>query len=237
MDYPFRAAAIGGFNRQDVLTYLEDQARRTAQEREDLRKQLEEAQSQRDALAREGEELRRQLAQTRQELETACQVREGLSAQLERTNQELSTARTQASREAQALEREKGEKRALVEKLAALEPDARAYTELKERTAGVELEAHRRAQAIQEQAEEDAWKVRKQMEQWLQRVDREYQGLRSQMESTISHAAGELEKAGGCLDRLGQLIGDQAGALEGLEQAYAATGPARVAAPMPIEEE
>ena len=44
----------------------------------------------------------------------------------------------------------------------------RAYTQLKERTAGVELEAHRRAQAIQEKAEGDARKVRRQVEQWLQ---------------------------------------------------------------------
>ena len=237
MDHPFRNAAIGGFNRQDVLTYLEEQARQTSQERETLKKQLEETQSQRDTLCREGEDLRQRLARAQGELDAAVQERDSLSARLERANLDLSTARTQASREAQALEREKEEKRLLLDKLAALEPDAQAYTELKERAAGVELEAHRRAQAIQERAEEDAWKVRKQMEQWLQRVGREYQGLRAQLENTVAHAAGELEKAGDCLDRLNRLMEDQAGALEGVEAAYDATGPARVAAPMPIEEE
>ena len=41
MDHPFRGAAFGGFNRQDVLTYLENTARETAQQRQALEQQLE----------------------------------------------------------------------------------------------------------------------------------------------------------------------------------------------------
>lgn len=237
MDHPFRNAAIGGFNRQDVLTYLEEQARQTSQERETLKKQLEETQSQRDTLCREGEDLRQRLARAQGELDAAVQERDSLSARLERANLDLSTARTQASREAQALEREKEEKRLLLDKLAALEPDAQAYTELKERAAGVELEAHRRAQAVQEKAEGDIRQMRRQAEQWLQRLSREYGELRSQVEATISHAASELEKAGSCLDRAGQLMGEQELALEALSQAYDATASTRAEAPMPIPEE
>ena len=39
MDHPFRGAAFGGFNRQDVLTYLENTAREAAQQREALEQQ------------------------------------------------------------------------------------------------------------------------------------------------------------------------------------------------------
>ena len=31
MDHPFRSAAVGGFNRQDVLAYLEERAKLAAQ--------------------------------------------------------------------------------------------------------------------------------------------------------------------------------------------------------------
>ena len=30
MDHPFRSAAVGGFNKQDVLTFLEAQAKQAA---------------------------------------------------------------------------------------------------------------------------------------------------------------------------------------------------------------
>lgn len=237
MDHPFRNAAIGGFNRQDVLTYLEEQARQTSQERETLKKQLEETQSQRDTLCREGEDLRQRLARAQGELDAAVQERDSLSARLERANLDLSTARTQASREAQALEREREEKRLLLDKLAALEPDAQAYTELKERAAGVELEAHRRAQAIQAKAEEDAQKARRQVEQWLKRMGREYDALCTQVETTVSHAASELEKAGAGLERLNELMSGQGTALEGVRRAYDETNLGRPEAPMPIDEE
>ncbi|MFR5863149.1 MAG: hypothetical protein ACLUES_16460 [Flavonifractor plautii] len=41
---------------------------------------------------------------------------------------------------------------------------------MKDRTAGIELEAHRRAQAVQAEAEERIRKTRVEVEQWLNRV-------------------------------------------------------------------
>ena len=41
MDHPFRSAALGGFNKQDVLTFLEEQAKQTAQAQQQLQEQLE----------------------------------------------------------------------------------------------------------------------------------------------------------------------------------------------------
>ena len=117
------------------------------------------------------------------------------------------------------------------------QPDAQAYAQIKERTAGVELDAHRRAQAIQEKAEGNAQKLRRQTEQWLARLAREYDALRSQVETTISHAASELEKAELCLDQVGQLMASQETALEGLSAAYDRTDPSRVDAPVPLPEE
>ena len=127
-----------------------------------------------------------------------------------------------------------GERDALREKLEALTPDAQAYTQLKDRTAGVELEAHRRAQVIQEQAEEEARKVRRLVEQWLQGVRREHEELCSRVEATASHTAEELHKE--CLERAGEMMGEQSQALEDIVKAYTQQDHPRVEAPMPIEE-
>ena len=53
----------------------------------------------------------------------------------------------------------------------------------------MELQAHCRAHAVQEQADQQARQVRRQTEQWLRQVQQEYEQLRSQVESTVSHAA------------------------------------------------
>ena len=47
MDHPFRSAAFGGFNRQDVLDYLEKTAAENAQKQQELQRCLEEAEEDR----------------------------------------------------------------------------------------------------------------------------------------------------------------------------------------------
>ena len=54
MDHPFRSAAFGGFNRQDVLTYLENLSREEQQQREALQQELDQA---RETVTRQEGEL------------------------------------------------------------------------------------------------------------------------------------------------------------------------------------
>ncbi len=237
MDHPFRSAALGGFNKQDVLSFLEEQAKQSAKAQQTLQGRLEAAERQSETLRQEGEELRQQLEEARREVETARQSRDSLHVQLEQVNQELSASREQLSQAAKELEQARRERDEARSQLEELRPDAQAYVQLKERTAGVELEAHRRAQAIQEKAESDAQRTRRQVNQWFQRLGREYDTLRSQVEATVSHAASELEKAGERLDQVSRLMGDQETVLEGLARAYGETDLDRVEAPMPIPEE
>ena len=117
-----------------------------------------------------------------------------------------------------------------------LEPGAAAYTAVKERAAGVELEAHCRAQNVLNEADRQARELRRGMEQWLGRVQVEYDALRSEVESTVSHAADQLEKAGKCLEQMTALLADQDVALEELSRAYDSTDREKVPAPMPLTE-
>lgn len=237
MEHPFRSAAIGGFNKQDVLDFLEAQAKQTAQAQQELQSRLEESERQGESLRRELDEANRQLEAVRRALEEADQAREELAGQLEWANEAASDSRQEASRLAGELRQARRERDEMRAQRDAVWPDAQAYVELKERTAGVELEAHRRAQAIQAKAEEDAQKARRQVEQWLKRMGREYDALCTQVETTVSHAASELEKAGAGLERLNELMSGQGTALEGVRRAYDETDLGRPEAPMPIDEE
>ena len=218
MDHQFRNAVFGGFNRQDVLDYLETLARENAQKRQELEQSIGRAEGERD-------ELRAQ----KQALEEQKRALEGEKEELLR---EQTARQTQ-----QALEESRREAEALREQVARLEPDAAAYAAVKDRSAGVELEAHRRAQGVLDQANSQARHLRQQMEQWMTRVGREYDALRTEVEATISHAADQLDKAGKCLEQVSALLSDQDVALEELSRAYDSTAPDKVPAPVPLEEE
>jgi len=212
MDHPFRNAAFGGFNREDVLKYLENSAQQAAQARQELQQQLEQA----------GEQARQlQCRVDEQEL----QLQHLLPLQ-----QELTALREEHAGAVEQLERLQEENHTLRAQVAAMEPSAAAYEQLKERTAGVELEAHRRAQAIQEKAEGDARHLRRQMENWMQRMSREYDALRTEVETTVSHAAVQVDRVGKSLEQITSLLNEREVALESLVQSYADTDPARVTA-------
>ena len=229
MDHPFRSAMVGGFHRQDVLEYLEHTSQEAAKRQQELEQSLDEV---RTALTgREAEFARQQ-----EELNALRQETEELRAQLERANLDLDAGRAEWGQKAEELEQARREAQEWKERATALEPNALAYAAVKERTAGVELEAHRRAQEVQEQALQQAGQLRRQMEQWMQKVGREYDALRSRVESTVSHAADELDKAGKCLEQVTLLMEAQDLELEALTQNYGEADPAKVAAPMPLEE-
>lgn len=89
---------------------------------------------------------------------------------------------------------------------------------MKDRTAGMELEAHCRAEQVEAEAAERVKKMREQVEHWLGRVQNEYDRLRTSMDATLSHAGGELEQVRGMLDGLSAELERQDEALEGLAE-------------------
>lgn len=229
MDHPFRNAALGGFNRQDVLDYLEKTAAENAQKQQELEKQLEQQNQ-------ELEQLRRRTGELEEREAIFDRERETLNRDLEQTKEVLQASREREKTQGEELSQLRKERDRLRERVAALEPDAAAYAAVKDRTAGMELQAHCRAHAVQEQADQQARQVRRQAEQWLRQVQQEYEQLRSQVEATVSHAADELNKAGRCLDQVNQLLGEQEVALEAVAEDYLSGDPDKVPAPTPLKE-
>ena len=200
MDNRFRSAAFGGFNRQDVMDYLERTVKEHNQTLDGLNTQLNEARG-------EADQLRTQLAAAQEEARQAKQELEQVTAD-RHSAQEQSDLLVQVQEE---LDRLRG-------RVNQLEPDAQAYAAIKERTAGIELEAHRRAQSIVDEAQAQANQVRHELAQWLERVERDYYDLRAQVGNTVSHATSELDRVRQGLDNISLCMTNQHSALERMIQ-------------------
>lgn len=226
----FRTALVGGFNRQDVLNYIEASAR-TAGERA-------------AALEREAEESRKALDTARSEAERFGEREAALTREVEQLKQTLaertaalSQVQAELSREKTALSAAQEELGALKDRAAKMERGAAAYADLKDRTATIELEAHQRARAIENDAQEKAKKVRTAAEQILYKVQAGYGRLRTDVDATITHASGELGRVDKALESVKAEFAVHDAELEKLLKSYReSTGP-KAPEPIPLEEQ
>lgn len=222
----FRTVAFGGFHKQDVLNYittsnqanqeqntdLQQRAENALQENEQLMQKLEAAEAAKSKNADECERLSGLLTQRTTALELA-----------EKELAELKGAHEKASERLSELE----------QKLPQMEEAAQAYEALKDYTATIELEAHRKAQETVEQAREQAAKLRSEVEEWLHRVQGTYQHLRSDLAATVTHLSGELERGQKALEEIAPALKRCDAALSDL---VASEGP-RAPEPLPLNEQ
>lgn len=176
MDNRFRGSAFGGFKRKDVIDYLANAAAEHKQELDLLNDQLAAVTAQRDEALQRARQAEQTLADMTGERDDCRRLAQETAAQADRLP---------------GLEAEVAQLR---QRVAQLEPDAAAYAAIKERAAGIELEAHHRAQGIVDQAKLQSEQLHEQTRQWVLQVRREYDELRSLVESTVSHAAGDLDR-------------------------------------------
>ncbi len=163
MENTFKSSVFGGFNRDDVIRYIEKTALESKQ-------QLEALEQESDGLCRENAELRDKLAAAERERDslkesyaTASGAQEALKkgltaaqetiaelrAQLEDTTQKAAFAQKEHERlrAAQKAEHER-EMKKLQEELAALRAQAEEYSRVKAHIADIELSARERADAL-----------------------------------------------------------------------------------------
>ena len=221
-DHQFRNSMFGGFNRQDVLDFLTSSAEKTNEELNRRQASFEALEKEHKDCLQRSEQLSEQLEQTGREREEFKHQAEQLTLELARVSAadqnkgaELETLRAQLTRAQEELE----QLRAQVGKLA---PDAEAYVAIKERTAGVELEAHRRAQSVEARARIMAGDLQRQMEQWMAKVEQQYGQLKQEVEASVEQANAQLLAAGGSLSRVTALLDEQQGALRQVSENYAA---------------
>ncbi len=188
-NYSFKSVAFGGFDKQDVVRYLEQASEKAAAAQ---RKLEEENETLRTQVAEQAE----QLDQLRAQLEELTGERDALQMKLG----EESAARADLE-PLRLLEQDVAR---LTAERDALKPDAEAYAQFRERLGSIECEARKRADDLEEEA---AAQTRRTVGEFRS----QYQRLMSAFESTASHVNGELRKIEVTLSQLPRAL-DQTGA-------------------------
>ncbi len=225
----FRTVAFGGFHKQDVMDYITKVNKANQERTSDLKRKMETARQERVAMAEKFESVEAARQKNAAECERLGALLTQRTGALERAEKELAALRAE---HAQAVDRLAG----LEEKLPGLEADATAYAALKDRTATIELEAHRQAQEMVEQAQAQAAKIRGELEGWLRRVQSTYQHLRTDVSATVSDLAGELERGRKALEETLPAFQQHDAALTALMECEHAAGP-RAPEPLPLDEQ
>lgn len=221
--FQFRTAAFGGFQKQDVMDYLEHSALEHAQKVAAVQKELEA-----ERRARAGEEERSAaLTERIAALEAECQR---LAADL--ADREEKLAQSVAERdELRTLSDQ------LQDQLDKVTPAATAYEAVKDRTASIELEAHGRAQAIEQEGRAKALKCQEQVKDWFNKTKEAYERLRADMTATVGQVTQELERAGRSVEELSSGMAQQDSALAAIEAQLAALDGAKPPQPLSLERE
>lgn len=189
----FRSVAFGGFDKQDVIHYIEQSAREAAEIQERLQQEVDGLRSRVQVLeerASEGERRAR-------EAENRCH---GLEQRL----QEEQSARQSAEQERDSLQ-------GLAEEVLRLRPEAEAYAQFRERVGEIECEAHQRAAAL-----EHTTKLR--LRQAVDTFQAQYRAAMGTLEATSAHVNAELRKMEVTLSQLPRAMDRTGVDLKKLEQ-------------------
>lgn len=171
-----RTAAFGGFNRQDVVDYIETTSQAHAAQLNAMRKDLADAQETAKSLS--GEKARADVLNERCEaLAARVDVLEPLEAEVEDLRRQVELYR----------------------------PQAETYAEIKDTLANIELDARARAAQIIKDAEDAATAKRTEAQSLLDQIMGEYSRTGLSAEETISEVIDRLNTIRTSLSNLQQL--------------------------------
>ena len=189
----FKSVTFGGFDKQDVIRYIEQASREAAEIQERLQKENDGLRSGVRDLERRIEELERRSAeQERRAAEAEARARE-----LERQLAEERSAR-------QGLEQERTELQAAAEEARRLRPEAEAYAQFRDRVGDIECEAHKRAAALENT-------TMAQLRKTVAVFQEQYQAAMKTFESSAAYVDTELRKIEVTLSQLPRAM-DRTGA-------------------------
>lgn len=191
--------ALGGFNRRDVLAYIEQMSAAHRKELAGLQKELARCEGERQV-------LETTLAGLEDEKGTVAAEEARVRASLEESTATLTRLRGELSQTETQLAAARGELERYQREVAELAPMAKNYEQLKDRVATVELDAHRKAQATVDEARAQAAALREETGRWLEEVMAQYDRVRRTMDELFRGA----RAMGGLEERMGQA--DQAAA-------------------------
>ena len=170
MDASFKTCLFGGFDREDVVNFIEKTAAENQEQLETLRSELDALRTQRDEAAAENEALRGLTEEDAQLREENARLREQL-------------AQAQASAEALRQEAE------------ALRGPAAEYQSLKEHVADIEISAHRRTEEFRAKAMERLAQCIAQQRAWCSQRRSTYLSMNASLLEQLHQAEQAVENA------------------------------------------
>lgn len=170
MDASFKTRLFGGFDREDVVTYIEKTAAENQTQLEALRAEVETLRKQRDEAVSENEALRGLTE------EDAC---------LREENARLREQLAQAQASAEALRQE----------AEALRGPAAEYQSLKEHVADIEISAHRRTEEFRAKAMERLAQCIAQQRAWCSQRRSTYLSMNVSLLEQLRQAEQAVENA------------------------------------------
>lgn len=176
----FKNSLFGGFNRQDVIDYIESASRKNSETVAALESEVATLKDECEALRKERDELSEKLAELNEKLAALTEERDELACS-------LGEAKSLGESFAAGLEEANASLSAANEELALLRPQAEEYTKVKEHISGIELDAKRRADEI-----ESATRTR--LTVFLGDVQQQYNSLVTAANTAATHASAELRK-------------------------------------------
>jgi chromosome segregation ATPase len=171
-NYSIKSVTFGGFDKQDVIRYIEETAKAAAATEKELQKKLEQ-------LSSENKDLRSRLDAAEKDLSS-------LQSRFQELNLEYCRIKEDAARET-AARMELEPLKPLQEEVDRLRPDAEAYAQFREKIGAIECEARKRA------ADLESATIQK-LQQNVDLFREQYQVLMSSFESTAAHVTSELRK-------------------------------------------
>ena len=200
----FKGSLFGGFNREDVIDYITKTSAESSARIESLESDV-------DKLTAQENELRAQITSLREENDrlacastAAAEERDTLRTALDSANAELTALRA----EAEALRAENAALRAENDKLR---PMAEQYSTVKDHLAGIELDAHQRA-------EEYERSVRERLAALLGGCRAHCDEVLSSLSNTCIGVTGELRRAENSISSLPAAFNALREGLEKLEE-------------------
>ena len=187
--YSIKSVTFGGFDKQDVIRYIEQTAEAANNAQKELQAQNDALRAEKDALQAEVSALADELASLRSQMESLSSDHTRLQESLSRESvqrQELEVLKSAAA------------------EADRLRPDAEAYAQFRERIGGIECEARKRAADLELAT---VLQLRKSVDFFRE----QYQTLMNTFETTASHVNSELRKVEVNLTQLPRAM-DQSGA-------------------------
>lgn len=191
MDMKIRRTLFGGFNRHDVIVYIEELTAARDRETADLKRELERVTAERDAAKRLGGDT----SALRSELDVTKQALSEMSAKASALEQKLVTTETLAEQRGARLSEYEQADMKLSDKLAELE-------RVKARVTDIELEAHDRARRIEQDAREASTAARAEADRLIGDLRWRFDEARGTAGQSLNGAIREIDAMRAALERV-----------------------------------